>query len=164
MPPAELFFFKLHKEDNCSDFDCGHADTNEFIKEDAIKYQRKSIAITYVIKEENNVVGFVSLGMGAIRVKGISELKIPGIDINAHPALKIGRLGVDKRYTKRGLGTQILSFSMSKAMDLKKIIGCRLLSVDAYPERIRWYKERGFESIISSSQGRETIPMYAIVG
>ena len=58
LPPADIVFHKLSEGDNVADFDCGHADTNEYIKEDAIEYQKKDIATTYVIKE-GDAVGFI---------------------------------------------------------------------------------------------------------
>jgi GNAT superfamily N-acetyltransferase len=163
LAPAEIIFHKLSKEDNVTDFDCGHIDTNEFIKEDAMEYQKRDIATTYVIREDGKVVGFISLAMGTIRIRDHPRLHLPGIGINEYPAIKIGRLGVDKRHTRRGLGTRFLDLSMNIALELKDRVGCRFLSVDAYPHRINWYRDRGFKSLFSKQKDRKTMPMYARV-
>lgn len=164
MAPSDLIFHKLSEKDDISIFDCGHGDTNEYIKEDAIEYQNRDIAITYVLKDSNRVVGFISLAMGAIKVVGNPKLSIPGIEIKDYPALKIGRLGVDKNYSKKGFGTEFVSLAMALALEVKETVGCRFLAVDAYPNRIEWYKGRGFEPIFSKLKDRETMPMYARIG
>jgi len=60
-----IFFSRLKRDDDSSDFDCGHKDTNEFLKDDAIEYQNESLATTYVLKDDSNkVIGFVKKTIG----------------------------------------------------------------------------------------------------
>lgn len=37
--PTDIIFHKLSERDDIADFGCGHDDTNEFIKVDAIEYR-----------------------------------------------------------------------------------------------------------------------------
>jgi len=101
--------------------------------------------------------------MGAIKVGDHPDLLIPGIEINSYPSLKIGRLGVDTRYSRGGLGTRFLDLAMSIALELKERVGCRFLSGDAYPHRVPWYRDRGFKSLYKRMGDRDTMPMYARV-
>ncbi len=157
---SAVVFQRLSEGDDVSDFNCGHEDTNEFLREDALEYLKRDVAVTYIVKESGKVAGFISLAMGAIKVTGHPRISIPGVDIREYPALKIGGLGVDKKAVNKGLGTLLLQFAMRKALELKEEIGCRF-AVDAYPNRIGWYRGRGFGELYSELGKRDTMPMYA---
>ena len=43
------------------EFDCGDADLNEFLREDAKTYLAELLAVTYLVMSEKRVVGFYSL-------------------------------------------------------------------------------------------------------
>ena len=51
-------------------FDCGDDDLNEFLKEDAVHYQKGKIAVTYLCFYMNVLVGYYSLSNDAIEIKG----------------------------------------------------------------------------------------------
>jgi N-acetylglutamate synthase-like GNAT family acetyltransferase len=84
---------------------------------------------------------------------------------NQLPAIKIARLATDRSCQDHGCGEYLIHYSIAIAMQIKRFIGCRLLVTDALPEKINWYKNRGF--ILSmTSKGptkRENYPMYQIL-
>ncbi len=130
--PPSLSFRKLEPGDDLSTFDCGHKDTNDFLKDDALEYQKSNLAVTYVLIERNNrVVGFVSLAMGAIRTKDAPAIIIPDVSIHQYPGLKVAQLGVTLLRQKRGLGKYLILASVKMADELKERVGCRLVHLDA---------------------------------
>lgn len=44
--PPSLSFKKLEPGDSLSNFDCGRKDNNDFLKDDALEYQRSNLAVT----------------------------------------------------------------------------------------------------------------------
>ncbi len=72
--------------------------------------------------------------------------------------MKIGRLSVNKRYERRGIGTQTTLFALSKALELHERSACRFLVVDAKRDSVHFYKKMGFEILKEREKG--TIPMY----
>lgn len=76
----------------------------------------------------------------------------------AVPALKIARLGVSTpfRETHTGAGTALVRIALAIAIDLSERIGCRLLTLDAYPESVAFYEKLGFvKNRAKVYQGRE---------
>lgn len=46
---------KVHKTDT---FDCGDSDINEFLQKDALVYQEKKLATTFIFIYKQEVIGF----------------------------------------------------------------------------------------------------------
>lgn len=71
-----------------------------------------------------------------------------------YPAILIGRLGIDKDFQSKGIGTELMdyikqwiSFSPSKS-------ACRYIIVDAYnnDKVLNYYKRNGFDFVFSSEE------------
>ena len=62
------------------------------------------------------------------------------------PALKIGRLGVRRESQRSGVGSCLLKYAVGLVvrMNQELNIGCRFVTVDAYPQSISWYERNGF--------------------
>ena len=58
MTLPDLNFDSLKETHDLSVFDCGDSDINEFLKIDAINYQKEQMANTYVFHLENKVIAF----------------------------------------------------------------------------------------------------------
>lgn len=72
--------------------------------------------------------------------------------------MKVARLAVSTsfRATLRGLGEVMMRFALAKALDIADQIGCRVLTVDAYPESVAFYEKLGFtRNRAKQYQGRE---------
>lgn len=159
-----LFLSKLQSGDDVSGFDCGHRDTNDFLKDDALEYQKQNLAVTYVLKDNaGKVIGFVSLAMGAIKTRDAPIVKIPGVEIHQYPCLKMGQLGVTKDRQGRNLGELLVLTSIKLADRLSRDVGCRFVQVDSYPEKIGFYDKYGFKPLFSKINGRRIIPMYLLL-
>jgi hypothetical protein len=134
-----------------SGFRCDDEDLEEFIREDAAKYQEHHISFTRVVylKATHELVGYVTLSADCIVLKSGEKRKLVNFyqSVLQWPALKIGRLAVVTHRQKiHGVGTSILQFSIGVAlrMGAESGIGCRFITVDAYPKSISWYQEKHF--------------------
>ena len=154
------------------DFDCGDADLNEFLREDAGTYLAELLAVTYLVQSETRVVGFYSLSNDKLTCapdedgtkttwnrlqRGIPNKKRR----RSYHAVKIGRLGVCAEMQRGGLGRQILDWLKILFLTANRT-GCRFITVDAYnnPRTIGFYERNDFRFLTSSDEKDDTRQMY----
>jgi GNAT superfamily N-acetyltransferase len=133
-------------------FDCGDGDLNDFIRNDAAIHKEELIAETYSFKFTDIAtppLAFVSLLNESIELT-TNRLK-RRIDNRVrvypeYPAVKIGRLGVDKDYCRLGIGSTMLDI-LKEMFTTNNRTGCRFITVDAYnsPEVLSFYQRNDFE-------------------
>ncbi len=80
---------------------------------------------------------------------------------NSYPAVKIARLGTDKSFQSKGIGSQIISF-LKGFFVVRNKTGCRYLTVDAYnrAETLKFYKKNGFLFLTEKDKNKHTRTMY----
>ena len=148
--PEELRFEILNARHDLSRFDCSKDDEmglNEFIHEEALQFQNENLGITYLFFHNNVIVGFATLAMSQIEIKQ-TKITLPfQTDIRDYPALMIGRLATDNTYRGRHIGLNISLWCVSKAKQLSKEIGCRLIIILTNEKKSNFYENCGFEMI-----------------
>ncbi len=146
------------------EFDCGDCDLNEFLKEDAVPYQKGKIAVTYLCFYGEVLIGYYSLSNDAIEIKGKAKNIMEKLKKRqkTYPAIKIGRMGIDKNFSRVGIGTKIINVVFGTALIQSDSIGCRYICVDAYnkPEVIAFYENNNFKKIKSKIREEKTVLMY----
>jgi predicted N-acetyltransferase YhbS len=94
-------------------FDCADADLNEFLKVDCPRYKDQRLSHTKVAIYTGRVVGFIALLADSISL--IDEerkwLIQRNVKVQQVPALKVGRLGVDKDFHHQGIGRALIQYS-----------------------------------------------------
>ena len=61
------------------------------------------------------------------------------------PALLLGRLAVDRRYAKLGIGTALAAYVLATAVELNDKAACRAVVVTALNQKARlWWERLGF--------------------
>ena len=150
--PEELSFRVLQQSDDLTEFDCSLNDSmglNEFIRREALDYQREKLGVTYLFYYRNEVVGFATLAMSGIEIKEapyLLSIILPSkIRIRDYPALLIGRLGTRNDFRDRHVGQNICLWCLSTAAELCKKIGCKLVIVLTEGETAKFYGKVGFE-------------------
>lgn len=142
-------FENLTEDHDLSEFDCGDDDLNDFLKNDALKQQKAKLNITKLIICDGKIIGFASLLTDTIMMKKIRDDKvkediIEKLNINTKiktlPAIKIGRLAIDKKFTKKGLGTHILDNILANLKDISENnIGFRFIIIEGYAKAVNFY-------------------------
>ena len=140
----------LSEKTDVSRFDCEINDLNEFLKEDAIKQKNLLLNVTYVAYCENKLIAFFTLSFDTLARKKISKkykdrFKDKDINYNSYPALKLGRLGVDKDYSQKGLGRFLLQKVLQLGMELSELAGLRFVTIDAYISAFGFYEKNNCE-------------------
>lgn len=145
-----------------SDFDCGNADLNDFLKADADMHYREGLTQTMLIIYRNRLIGYFSLLTDCLNLgDGENEcFRSRGISYRTFPAVKIGRLGVDMRFKRRGIGKLALNVIKGLVYNAHKYVGCRFLTVDAKddPDSIAFWEGQGFiKNLRENARDRETV-------
>ncbi|OGI64481.1 hypothetical protein A2642_01805 [Candidatus Nomurabacteria bacterium RIFCSPHIGHO2_01_FULL_39_10] len=143
---SQVKVFRLSKIYDLSDFDCADKDINEFFKQDAFLYQEKKISTTLLFTFNDQVIGFFSTAADSIKLK-LSEKEEHDIQhkpISEFPAIKISRIGRDIKYRDQKIGEMILRWAIGYILKCSEMTAVRFVTVDAYPNRVEWYKIFGF--------------------
>ena len=146
-------------------FSCGDKDLDEFFLYDAIKYERLLLGKTYLFcldSDSSVVVCAFTLSNSSIdsrnlpnsRRKKLTENIPYEKSLNSYPATLVGRLGVDKNFGGKGVGTELISFIKQWMLDSSNKTACRYLTVDAYNNitTLKFYEANGFKTIFSSEK------------
>lgn len=159
---------KLTDCHNIASFDCGDLDLNEFLAEDAISFQDKRIATTYVIIIGDKVAAYFSLLNDKISRTDVSKSawrKLKKLFVHSkhrsnYPAIKIGRFAVSKDFASQGLGSAIMDTIKQSTNENARYSAFRFLTVDAYISAIPFYLKNGFVEMLSGHENDATRTMY----
>ena len=152
-------------------FSCGDEDLDDFFLFDAFKYERQLLTKSYFfrLRNDNSVIVCVfTLSNSSIdarklpnnRKRKLTENIPHEKSLSSYPAALIGRLGVNKQYGGKGIGTELLTFIKQWMLVPSNKTACRYLTLDAYNNErtLKFYEANGFKMIFSSeSQKKEYI-------
>lgn len=162
-------FTELSDAIDLSSFDCDDDNINEFLRDDALSYQREKMANTYLFVHEQDIVAFFCVSNDCLNDLGESkgftskvwnrfQRRIPNVKrIRQYPSVKIGRLGVCRKYHGTGLSYELMKF-IKGFVTIDHRPAVRLLILDAYnkEKQIKYYKNNGFQFFLESDEGDET--------
>lgn len=144
-----------------SDFDCGNTELNNFLKEDVDGHSDEKITCTYLISYEGKLIGYFTLQADSIDLEENerAEFKVRGIPYKTFPAIKIGRLGIDKKYQHKKVGTTTIHVIIGIVRNLCKTVACRFITVDAKnnAKTVKFYESLGFVKNLANIEGKESI-------
>jgi GNAT superfamily N-acetyltransferase len=128
-----------------SRFECGEAVLDEWLHRYAGQNRRRDTAATWVITGASDIV----VAYASIAMTGLDRSAAPDV-VAKHapdpvPALLLGRLAVDRRYTKLGIGTALTAHVLATAVELNEKAACRAVVVTALNLGARgWWGSLGF--------------------
>jgi len=171
MDLSDFSFSLLSADDILENFDCDDKEINEFIIEDSKNFQKEKITNTYLFKEGNDIVAFFSISNDCLNDLGYENsiwnklhrrIKLPNEKrIRQYPAVKITRLGIDKKFQGKGLSHQLLDFIKGWTFIAHKP-ACRLLILDAYNQakQTSIYQKNDFIFLLNSDEEEKQRFMY----
>ncbi|MCC8113075.1 MAG: GNAT family N-acetyltransferase [Bacteroidales bacterium] len=161
---------RLQSED-IQNFDCGDNDLNDFLKHDALDYQKTLLAVTYVLKygPEKVIMAYYSLANDRISIGDFESNTqfnrfrrnrfVNRKRIKSYPAVKICRLGVSKDFRGLNIGSSIIDYLITSFTNGNKT-GCRFITVDAYIVAIPFYLKNGFLRLNENEKEPHTRLLY----
>lgn len=156
-------FETLNKNHDLSDFKSESAELNDFLKNDALKQQNEKLNLTKLVICDDEIIGFVTLLTDGIKLRNIKNEKTKTkikekLDINDKklvPAIKIGRFAINKKYSKKGLGTYVLRNILSNIKEIsEKYVGARFVVVNAYAKAYRFYVENNNFTCLKNDENK----------
>ena len=128
-----------------SRFDCAEPVLDEWLRRYAGQNRRRDTAATWVIADAHDVVAaYASIAMTGLDRSAAPEA-LAKYAPDPVPALLLGRLAVDRRYAKLGIGTALTAHVLATAVELNHQAACRAVVVTALTTGARgWWERFGF--------------------
>ncbi len=164
MNPLDFRIIPFDSNIDRDTFDSSIEPLNDYIKKYAKNNHLKGIGKTFLlIDSSKNLAGYYTVSMAEILYDTLPEesrKKLPRYPI---PAMRIGRLAVDKKYHGIGLGGRLLVDALNRAIHLFDEIGIYTVIVDAKNESaIKFYEHYGFTKFYDRSNSL-FLPIQAIL-
>jgi GNAT superfamily N-acetyltransferase len=140
---------KLDAKHKLTEFDCGTAALNRFLRQHALNSQRSDSAQTYVALIDETVAGYHSLAAGNVLFDDAPERLAKGLPRHPVPVIVLARLAVDRRFRRRSLGSGLLRDALRRTGIVSEIAGVRGLVVHAKDDDAKvFYQHFGFVSFV----------------
>lgn len=161
----EFDIFRLTPDYTFKEFTSGDEDLDNFLLNDAKTALEDLSAVTYIFESNNEIIAYCSLLNDKISKQDVSNgiwkkiKKKFQATYSSYPAVKIGRLAVNKSVQGSGFGTKLLDFLTFFFIEKNKT-GCRFITVDAYDQSLHFYEKYGFIYFSNDDKGKDTRQMY----
>ncbi len=168
-------FISILKDEHQPIFASFHSrddDLNDFLKKDALEYQKLHLGVTYLLlsRKTKLILSYITLSMGSLKVPDQTDFVLRGRRLADYPkdfpmqfpALLVGRLATDQEEEGRGGAHFLVDFALNMALEARQKMGCGFLLAHAVADEhvVGWYKRAGFKTFAGSITGHETVPMY----
>jgi GNAT superfamily N-acetyltransferase len=136
---------KLQPQHNFKTFNSGKLVLDEWLHKRALQNEETGASRTYVICIKNQVIGFYALAVGSIEAKNVSG-KVRRNMPDPIPVMIMGRLAVDQKHQKVGMGRGLLKDAVARIVQASKIAGIRAILVHALDDDAKiFYQRCGFQ-------------------
>lgn len=145
---APEYIVPLQRGHDRSAFDCGDADLNRYLKQQARQDAEKHVAAPFVLVEPGSLIirGYYTLSSSRIPLSELPAAlvkKLPRYD--NLPVTLLGRLARDKTIPDKGLGEFLLLDALYRSLQSAKQIASMAVIVDAKDQDAeRFYKHFNF--------------------
>ena len=118
---------------------------HKFYYEDLKRYQESKLSTVRFIKNKDAIVGYFTVSMNAIELDKLDkDEKVKGTTPKKYPAMLIGRMGIDKKYRYKGLGSEICIFCRGLAIETSQKVACRYVILHTTEDKVPFYEKSGF--------------------
>lgn len=154
----------LNKNHHRNLFDCGEQSLNLFLHNHAGQNAKRDISRTYVATPIGleTVAGYYTLSSGSVSFDNLPDEFSKRLPRYPVPTAHLGRLAVDLKFQRRGLGGILLVDALKCVIDVADRIGIHAVTVDAiHAEARQFYLAHGFQSF-SDNELHLFLPMATI--
>ncbi len=126
------------------EFDCGKPALNDWLIKRALKNENSGASRTFVVCQNNRVVGYYVLATGSVMHKQAPS-KVRRNMPDPVPVMILGRLAVSKDMQSDGLGRGLLRDAILRTLGVSKQAGIKALLVHALSDAAhKFYRQCGF--------------------
>jgi GNAT superfamily N-acetyltransferase len=137
----------LSKDHQRTDFSCGHAALDDFLKRFASQYARRRLGTTYVAVAagERRVLGYYTLAPSHFAFAHAPAELLKGLPKHAVPSLLLARLAVAQSERGQGLGKFLLFDAFDRCLRVAREVAFRAIEVEAIDDSAAaFYGKYGF--------------------
>ena len=128
-------------------FDCGKPALNEWLVRHARQAQASGSAKTFIVTDDERVVGYFSLTVGQVDTLDAPERIRKGMGQYPIPVVVLARLAVSIQDQGRGIGVGMLQDAIRRALAISEQAGIRAMLTHPIDENAaRFYQRFGFMS------------------
>lgn len=143
---------RLRADHETAQFCCGEPSLDHWLRIRALQNEKSGASRTYVVCADGRVVGYYALAAGAVahtEATSRTKRKLP----DPVPVILIGRLAIDSRFQRLGIGANLLRDAVLRTLHAAEIAGIRAILVSAIsPEAKKFYEKFGFVSSTANPQ------------
>lgn len=139
---------RLSADHDVSTFRSGQEVLDDWLRKHALASQRMDSARTFVLIEQEDVVGYFSLTMASVLRADAPRQLVRGLPAYPVGAALLARLAVGAGHHGEGLGGLLLAEALRKAVAAGDAAAARLVVVDAIDDSAaRFYAHHGFLAV-----------------
>jgi GNAT superfamily N-acetyltransferase len=145
---------KLAAHHQVRDFKCGKNSLDLFIRKYALGNQRADSSQTYVVHQDNVVMGYYSLVFSSVKQEDSPVAIQDAMPANYQvPVMLFARFAVDKKMQGRGIGTALLKDAFLRTVAASQIGGLAAILVDAIDDKmVAFYRNYGFKECLAGER------------
>ena len=129
-------------------FNCGREPLDNYIRRYASQDIRRNVARVFVATPEKNpqqLAGFFTLSAGSVSCSSLPASLARKLPLYPVPVARIGRLAVDLKFQRKGIGSILLADACQKVSQASSVLAVAGIIVDAKDDvAIAFYKHFGF--------------------
>lgn len=161
-------------EENISKVLCGFqcsrdSDREDFLHRNAIIFEKKGMARTYLAFMDNTIAGYFMLSIRCVRVpkdqnfsRTLTRKMNVDPDNNVAQSYLLGQLGIAD-YSYKGMGADLLEDATDIVKQANELVGCRVVRVDCLDEFIPYYEQHGFRYLCVTVPTEDKPPINQMV-
>jgi len=143
-------------------FSCGKEPLDRYLRQQATQDIRRGVASVFIAvapDQPERILGFFTLSAASIIPSDLPPEAARRVPRHPIPAALIGRLAVDLRWMRRGLGAVLLADAVQKAMSAAETVAMSAIVVDPIDDEARSFNAAfGFRSL-QGPQRRMFLPL-----
>ncbi|MCY4363135.1 MAG: GNAT family N-acetyltransferase [Gammaproteobacteria bacterium] len=125
-------------------FDCGESILNDWLAGHARQAQAGGSAKTFIVTDDDRVVGYYSLTVGQINAIEAPARARKGMGRYPLPVVILARLAVSRECHGRGIGTGLLQDAIRRTLAIAEQAGVRAMLTHPLPGATGFYERFGF--------------------
>ena len=141
-------FISITQKPELQSFDCGIPELNDYLRKFAGQNHRKGLGSTYVLvpaEGEPIAAGYHTLSMAQVELHSLPESHRKNLPKYPVPAVRLGRLAVDRKWQGTGLGEILLMDAIRRSVVAVQSVAAKYMIVDAKNKKAEeFYVRYGF--------------------
>lgn len=154
----------LKSLNGAKNFESGNDVIDRFVRKKNLNSQGKAPGSTVFVlidtNENDRLVGFCTLTSHSLSKDEFSNSNKNVGKTTSIPVVKLGMLGVDKYYQKKGLGRDLVLEALTRTKLVGEQIGCAGIFLQADAGAVSFYKNLGFSALDEADEKSGVVPMF----